>query len=143
MQVQEMMTTEIHTVGCNDDLRLVYDIMEAGHIRHVPVMEGASVVGIVSQRDVFRAQMSSTIGVGERGQRHFLHSILVNDIMSSPVTTIGPKTPVSKAAAMMINHGIGCLPVVNEGDLVGFITKTDLLQHLRNTGRDSEELHDS
>ena len=143
MQVQEIMTTGIHTVGRHDDLRLVYDLMEAGHVRHVPVLEDTGLVGIVSQRDVFSARMSSTIDVSERGQRHFLHSILVHDVMRSPVTTVGPNTPVGEAAALMIDHGIGCLPVIREGNLVGIITKTDLLQHVRHTGEDSEDVLDA
>jgi len=52
MQVQEIVTTGITTVGRNDNLRMVDDLMEAGHLRHVPVLEDADLVGIVSQRDV-------------------------------------------------------------------------------------------
>lgn len=133
MQVQEIMTTDITTVGRNDDLRMVDDLMEGGHLRHMPVLEDADLVGIVSQRDVFSARMSSTMGVGEKGQRGFLHTILVKEVMSHPVTTIGPETLVSDAASMMMDQGIGCLPVVSDSRLVGIITKTDLLRRLRET----------
>jgi acetoin utilization protein AcuB len=139
MQVQEIMTTGITTVGRNDDLRMVADLMEAGHLRHIPVLEDADLVGIVSQRDVFSARMSSTMGVGEKGQRGFLHTILVKEVMRHPVTTIGPEALVSDAAAIMIDQGIGCLPVIDDGRLVGIITKTDLLRRLRGTDEGSDD----
>ena len=131
MQVQDIMTTDITTVGRNDDLRLVDDLMEAGNIRHVPVVEDDDLVGIVSQRDVFSARMSSTMGVGEKGQRGFLHTIVAKEVMSHPVTTVGPESPVKEAASIMMDQGIGCLPVVGDGVIVGIITKTDLLRRLR------------
>ncbi len=139
MQVQDIMTADITTVGRNDDLGMVDDLMGTGHIRHVPVMEYAEIVGIVTQRDVFSARMSSTMGVGEKAQRSLLHTIAVKEVMAHPVTTVGPEAPVREAAAMMLDQGIGCLPVVNNGHLVGLITKTDLLRRLRDSAESSEE----
>ena len=141
MQVQEIMTTGITTVGRNDDLQMVTDLMAAGHLRHIPVLEDEGLVGVVSQRDVFSARMSSTMGVGEKGQRGFLHTILVKEVMRHPVTTVGPATLVSDAASIMIGQSIGCLPVVNDGDLVGILTKTDLLRCLRETDEEADNPH--
>lgn len=131
MQVSELMAIDVVTVGRNDDLRLVDDIMAERHIRHVPVVEDGALVGLVSQRDVFKAQMSSTMGYGEKGQRAFLHTVPVKEIMAHPVITIAPDTPVTEAVDLMIDKGIGCLPVVRNQQLIGIITKTNLLQRLR------------
>ena len=131
MQVSELMVADVVTIGRNDDLRLVDDIMAERHIRHIPVVEDDMVVGVVTQRDVFKARMSSTMGYGEKGQRAFLNSILVKEVMTSPVTTIAPDALVTEAADLIITQGIGCLPVVQDGRLVGIITKTNLLQRLR------------
>ena len=131
MQVSGVMATDVVTVGRNDDLRLVDDIMAERHIRHIPVVEDDAIVGLVSQRDVFRAQMSSTMGYGERGQRAYLHSILVKEIMAHPVITIAPEAPVSEAIDLIVEKGIGCLPVVRGQQLIGILTKTNLLQRLR------------
>ena len=130
MQVHHIMTTGMTTVDRDDDLRLVDDIMAAGHIRHVPVVEDNRVVGVVSLRDVFSAQMLSTKGIGDRTQRSFLHTLLVNDVMTQSVTTISPDASVSEAAMLMIDEAIGCLPVVRDGALEGIVTKTDLLRCL-------------
>lgn len=130
MQVHNIMTTGMTTVDRDDDLRLVDDIMAAGHIRHVPVVEDRRLVGLVSLRDVFSAQMSSTLDIGDRTQRSFLHTLLVNDVMTQPVITISPDASVSEAARLMMDEAIGCLPVVRDGILQGIITKTDLLRCL-------------
>ncbi len=131
MQVSELMATDVVTIGRNDDLRLVDDIMAERHIRHLPVVEDGMLVGVVTQRDVFKARMSSAMGYGEKGQRVFLHSVLVKEIMASPVTTIAPDASVAEASDLIMGRGIGCLPVVQDGGLVGIITKTNLLQRLR------------
>ena len=71
MQVQELMATNVVTIGRNDDLQMVEDIMQEHHIRHLPVVEDGTIVGLVTQRDVFKARMSSTMGYGEKGQKTY------------------------------------------------------------------------
>jgi CBS domain-containing protein len=139
MQVSEVMATDVVTVGRNDDLRLVDDIMAERHIRHIPVEEDGAIVGLVSQRDVFRAQMSSTMGYGEKGQRAYLHSILVKEIMVHPVITIAPEAPVTEAIDLIVEKGIGCLPVVQGQQVIGIVTKTNLLQRLRTLSASDRE----
>jgi CBS domain-containing protein len=131
MQVNELMTTDVVTVGRNDDLRLVDDLMAERHIRHIPVVEDGALVGLVTQRDVFKARMSSTMGYGEKSQRAFLHAVPVKEVMAHPVITIAPEMSVAEAVDLLINKGIGCLPVVQDGQLLGIVTKTNLLQRLR------------
>lgn len=131
MHVQGIMAEDVVTIDRNDDLRLVDDIMAERHIRHIPVLEDGQLVGLVTQRDLFKARMSSTMGYGEKAQRSFLHTVRVKEIMVYPVMTVSPEISVSVAAELMIREGIGCLPVVQEGRLTGIVTKTDLLQHLR------------
>jgi CBS domain-containing protein len=134
MQVKEIMSTQGTTVGRNDDLRTVEEIMASKKLRHLPVLEDGDLVGIVTQRDLFKAAMSSTMGYGEKAQQAFLHSVRVKEIMVYPVITISPDATVSEAAEVMLREGIGCLPVVNAGALVGIVTKTDLLRCLRTLG---------
>jgi CBS domain-containing protein len=131
MYVKELMSRKVVTVSRNDDLRMVDDLMAERHIRHIPVLEDHALVGMVSQRDLFKAGMSSTMGYGQKGQRAFLHTVRAKEIMTHPVITISSDTPVSEAADLMITKGIGCLPVIEANTLVGIVTKTDLLGHLR------------
>jgi len=130
MQVKEVMSTAVEVVGRNDDLSQVEDLMVAKKLRHVPVVENGELVALVSQRDLFKAMMSSTMGYGEKAQKAYLHSVRVKEIMVYPVVTVAPDTSVGEAADLMLHKGIGCLPVVEGTRLVGVVTKTDLLRYL-------------
>jgi CBS domain-containing protein len=131
MQVQEIMSTAVEVTGRNDDLSTVEGLMATKKLRHVPVLEDGEVVGLVSQRDLFRAMMSSTMGYGDKAQKAYLHTVRVKEIMTAPVVTVAPDISVGEAAELMVQKGIGCLPVVDGTALVGIVTKTDLLRYLR------------
>jgi CBS domain-containing protein len=130
MQVREIMSKDIEVVDRNDNLRTVEERMATKQLRHLPVLEQGEIVGIVTQRDLFKATMSSTMGYGEKVQQAYLQSVRVKEIMVYPVVTVSPDTSVAAAAEMMINKGIGCLPVVDDHKLIGIVTKTDLLRCL-------------
>ena len=133
MQVREIMSTDVEVIGRNDNLRIVEERMATRQLRHLPVLEQGELVGLVTQRDLFKAAMSSVMGYGEKAQKAFLQSVRVKEIMVYPVITVTPETSVAEAADMMMQRGIGCLPVVEREKLVGIITKTDLLRCLRTT----------
>jgi CBS domain-containing protein len=124
------MSTGVEVVERNDNLAQVQDLMATNILRHVPVVENGELVAIVSQRDLFKAMMSSTMGYGEKAQQAYLRSVRVKEIMSSPVVTVAPDTALGEAASLMVQMGVGCLPVVDGSTLVGIVTKTDLLRYL-------------
>ena len=130
MQVREIMSKDIEVVDRNDNLRTVEERMVTKQLRHLPVLEQGEVVGMVTQRDLFKAAMSSTMGYGEKAQQAYLQSVRVKEIMTYPVVTVSPDTSVAAAAEMMINKSLGCLPVVDDRQLIGIVTKTDLLRCL-------------
>ena len=130
MQVREIMSKDIEVVDRNDNLRTVEERMVTKQLRHLPVLEQGEVVGMVTQRDLFKAAMSSTMGYGEKAQQAYLQSVRVKEIMIYPVVTVAPDTSVTAAADLIITKGIGCLPVVDDHQLIGMVTKTDLLRCL-------------
>jgi CBS domain-containing protein len=131
MDVREIMSTNITVVDRNENLLSVENLMNTKHLRHVPVMEDGDVVGIISQRDLFKAAMSSAMGFGEKAQQGFFHSVRAKAIMVYPVVTVSPETTVEAAIDLIVQKGIGCLPVVENGQLVGLVTKTDVLRRLQ------------
>ena len=130
MQVREIMSKDIEVVDRNENLRSVEERMVTKQLRHLPVLEQGEVVGMVTQRDLFKAAMSSTMGYGEKAQQAYLQSVRVKEIMIYPVVTVAPDTSVAAAADLIITKGIGCLPVVDDHQLLGMVTKTDLLRCL-------------
>ncbi len=128
MKVRELMTTDVTTVGRNDELTIADDVMKMKRIRHLPVVEEGRLVGILTQKDLFHAALSTAMNFGEKAQKEFLKSVVVKEVMTDEVLTIDPGVGVKEAARLMIEHKIGCLPVVESGKLVGLITETDLLR---------------
>jgi CBS domain-containing protein len=130
MHVQDLMQKDVATLQVADHLDLASDIMELGRIRHMPVLEGDKVVGVVSQRDLFRAGISSVLQFRPTTEREWLAKISVREVMVKPVTTVSPGDSLRKAVDLMLRYKIGCLPVVAEAKLVGLLSESDLLAHL-------------
>ena len=127
--VRDIMQRKVVTISAGDSLSTVEDIMTLGGVRHMPVVQAGGLVGVVSQRDLLRASLSTLIDLGKDERRAFLHVVEIEKVMSAPPITIGPGASVREAAHLMASRKIGCLPVLEEGRLVGLVTETDLLQH--------------
>jgi CBS domain-containing protein len=130
LKVKEMMTKEVFTLGRNNALDLADDIMTLERIRHLPVLDEGRVVGVVSQRDLFRSALAVALGYGERAQKMLLKTLRVKEVMSEPAITVSPEATAKEATRLMLEHKIGCLPVVEGHTLVGIVTETDILRHV-------------
>jgi CBS domain-containing membrane protein len=128
--VKDLMTKEVSTLGRNDTLDLADDIMTLERIRHLPVLDEGRVVGVVSQRDLFRSALAAALGYGEKAQKRLLRTIRVKEVMSEPAITVSPEAPVKEATRLMLERKIGCLPVVEGHSLVGIVTETDVLRYV-------------
>jgi len=124
------MEREVVTLDASDTLDLADDIMRLGRIRHLPVTAGRVVVGILSQRDLLRAAISSMLQLGHQAERQFLARVPVRAVMTPSPCTVGPSTPLRIAVSLMLERKIGCLPVVEDGRLVGILSETDCLRSL-------------
>jgi CBS domain-containing membrane protein len=127
--VRDIMTAEVTTLGRNDSLLVAKDIMNLGRVRHFPVVdEDGTLVGVVSQRDLYKASLGSVMKYGEKAQRDFLAGISVKEVMSDPPITIASHASVQEAARLMLEKKIGCLPVLEGPQLVGLVTESDMLK---------------
>lgn len=95
-------------------------------IRHMPVLEDGRLVGIVSDRDL----RSATPALGDPARAEALGRILISEVMASEVTTALPDDPIEEAANAMREKEIGCLPVVEDENLVGIISSSDVMEAL-------------
>jgi len=128
-RVGEIMRREFVSLQAGDRLDFVEDVMSLGRIRHLPVLEGGRLVGIVSHRDLLASSLSRAIDFDPKDRRTFLRSVDVGEAMTREVVTVRPETPVEEAARLLLRHRLGCLPVVNdEGAPVGLVSETDLLR---------------
>jgi predicted transcriptional regulator len=127
-RVREIMETKLVTISASERLSMVEDIMTLGHVRHMPVVQGGELVGVVSERDLLRASLSVLSEHRDAERRMFLHVVEISRVMSSPPVVIGPDATIREAALLMADRKIGCLPVVEGGRLIGLVTETDVLR---------------
>jgi CBS domain-containing protein len=136
LKVRDVMSVDPTTLKRNDKLTLADDIMRLGRIRHLPVLDddGQILVGIVSQRDLFRDALAQALGYGKHAQRKILSTLSVKEVMASDVVTTGPDTALVEAARLLAERKIGCLPVVENGRLVGILTEGDFVALIARRG---------
>ncbi len=129
LKVRDVMTADPTTLKRNDKLTLADDIMRLGRVRHLPVLDddGQLLVGIVTQRDLFRDALAQALGYGRDAQRKILDTLAVKDVMATEVVTIRPDASLAYAARLLTERKIGCLPVVENGRLVGILTEGDFV----------------
>ena len=127
--VADLMTKEVVTLDANDTLHVADDVMGLARIRHMPVVdEDGSVVGMVSQRDLFRGALARALGYGEFAQQKLFGMLRVKDVMSTDILTTVPDASLSSAAKTMTEQKIGCLVVVEDERLVGILTEGDFVR---------------
>jgi CBS domain-containing protein len=129
MRVKHLMSVPPATVAPGDSLHIADGIMSMGVVRHLPVVKDGELVGLVSQSDILRspALLAPLFGLTVDSNAA-LRALRVEDAMSTPVLTIGPHASIQDAAARLLDHRVGCLPVLEDGKLVGIVTTSDLLR---------------
>jgi CBS domain-containing membrane protein len=128
MRVREIMQKEVATLGLEDSLDVAEDIMTLGRVRHLPVVTGdRRLVGLVTQRDLLKASVASVLELSRSVEHDWLKAIPVRLVMSSELLTVSPDDSLEEAVRSMISKKFGCLPVVDNGKLVGLLTETDCL----------------
>jgi CBS domain-containing protein len=127
--VRDIMSRDVTTLKRNEKLTLADDIMQLGRIRHLPVLDDDEklLVGMISQRDLFRGALAAALGFGQHAKRKAMDSLLVKDVMITDVTTTTPDTSLIEAARVLAEKKIGCLPVLEGGRLVGILTEGDFV----------------
>jgi CBS domain-containing protein len=127
--VREVMKKKVVKISADDTLWIVKEIMDLASVRHIPVVDGGALVGVVSQRDLLRASLSNVMGISAEEQKIFLEGVRISEVMSAPARTIAPGEAIQSAARAMAEHKIGCLPVVEGREIVGILTETDVLHY--------------
>jgi acetoin utilization protein AcuB len=122
MVVSELMTCEPAFADVAQPARKAAETMHDLDVRHLPVVDGQELVGILSDRDVHRF----TFGGGD------LEQSTVADIMSADVLSLSPEDSASDVVDLMVEHKVGAVPVVDaSGALVGIVSYVDVLGALR------------
>lgn len=125
MRLQDVMSKNIEKISGGEPAADAWERMQQKAIRHLVVMEGNDLAGVISERDLG----------GKRGET-LRRGKLVRELMSASAIQAKPETTVRQAANLLRGYAIGCLPVVDKGKLVGIVTISDMLDLL---GRGQEK----
>jgi len=127
-RVRDCMTCDPASVGPNDSLQRVVELLRRRDIRSVPVLEDGRLIGIVSDRDVRQVAPAYPLFREEEEIRRYTENLTVTAAMTADPMTIAPDAPLVDAAKVLETYRISALPVVDGTELVGMLTVTDLLR---------------
>jgi acetoin utilization protein AcuB len=129
MPVKDWMSQTLVTIDAETSIMKASRVMKQHEIQHLPVLSQGRLAGIVSDRDLKEATPSKATALDIHELYYLLDKITVKSLMPKELFTITPGDTVEKAAAVMLQHHISALPVVDaQGTLAGIITKGDIFR---------------
>jgi len=128
-KIKELMTSPVYSLRETDTLQNARVLMEKKRIRHVPITTANNVFrGLITNRDVLANTISHLANIDPATQDEIDAGIPLQEIMRTDVHTLTQDQTVREAAHILYNHKYGCLPVLDDGKLVGIVTEADFLR---------------
>lgn len=129
--IRKLMSTRVISIHHGEPVSQARKIMVESGVHHLPVVSGDALKGIISWSDLLRISFGDAFGADERAVDATLdHTFSLEQVMSADVVTVTPQTTVHEAAEILCKGDFHCLPVVDDGKLVGMVTSSDLLKYL-------------
>jgi len=125
---RDLMTRQLFTIGRDDSLENLEEAMEKFRFRHLPVISGNRLVGLITRSDLWHLS-SSVLSMSAPEENAILHRLTADRVMQRDCVTVPPDEPLTNVALLMWNTRVGCVPVVeSDGTLVGIITEGDFVR---------------
>jgi CBS domain-containing protein len=128
--ISHIMTKNVLTVKVTDDLHEVIDLIKKNHIRHLPVLEGKEIVGMISRTDINRLTFSSLFENQEGADEAVLEMLTIQQVMTQKPRTVEASLSIREVAEILTKEEYHALPVVENGSLVGIVTTTDIIKYM-------------
>ena len=119
--IESFMTAVPHCIGRDQPLSVAHERMRSFDVRHLPVLQGGKLVGLLSQRDALFIETLKDVDPAK---------VPVEDAMTSDVYVVAPETPLAEVAHAMVQHKYGCVVVTHGGQVKGIFTTVDALRAL-------------
>jgi acetoin utilization protein AcuB len=129
-RVRDYMTPEPQSLGVGQTLLDAVLMIRLAYLRHIPILEDGRLVGVLSDRDVHRLAPSLLIPHSSEEYNRVFADTPLEKVMTRNPITISPDAPLVEAVNLLFKERLGCLPVLDEGKLVGIITVSDMLRAL-------------
>ena len=129
MIVKDLMSSPVFSLKETDSLHSARSLMNLQRIRHIPIVTVDNVfTGLITHRDILSATISQLADLDPETQKEIDSGIPIREIMRSDIATIASDAPLKGAAQILLNHKYGCLPVVEDSQLIGILTEADFLR---------------
>lgn len=129
--VSEIMTKKVITLTTQDDLTTAEELFKKNRIRHMPVTSGNKVVGMLSYTDLLRISFADAVDEHEQNVDTMVYNMFtIEQVMAKDVISVSSNTTIQQVASFLSKKEFHALPVVDEGELVGIVTTTDLINYL-------------
>ena len=125
--IRDLMTSHVTTLSPEDDLMKADAIMKRGRVRHLPVTVEGRMVGLITARDLLRAQIVA-LGKQSGDSSTTLVAVPASEYMTHNVLSTAPDADPAEVARLMLTHKLGCLPVVEDEKLVGIVSEADFVK---------------
>ncbi len=127
--VADVMTRDVATITEDENLANLLGTMSTMRFRHIPVVDEARLVGLLTERDVLAMSASNLLPKATEQDRFLKERFRVRDVMVTDLITARAETPLADAARLMLDKRLGCLPVVDGANvLVGILTQSDFVR---------------
>jgi acetoin utilization protein AcuB len=140
IQVADWMTETVLAVDTYDSIAIARQLMAKHRVNQLPVLENDQLVGLVTDRDIRDAYPTSMMINQTQAIDSFAEKVTVEEVMTHDVLIVRPQTPLATAVGLLRKHRIGSLPVVQDKNLVGIITRSDILDFVLDRGSKRKRL---
>ena len=124
------MTKEVYTVQENEKLSKVVEMFRKHKIRHIPVLSGKKISGIISRTDINRLTFGALFENQEGADEAVLEILSINQVMTAKPKVVSEDDSIKDIAEIFANEEFHALPVVSGDELKGIVTTTDVIQYL-------------
>ncbi len=129
--ISAIMTSNVITLCTTDSLDTAEHLFKKHHIRHIPVVSGTDIVGILSYTDLLRISFADAVDEDEETVETTVYNMFtLEQVMTKNLVSVTSKTTVKEVASMLSTMEFHAIPVVDDGNLVGIVTTTDLINFL-------------
>ncbi|MDO6597076.1 CBS domain-containing protein [Oceanihabitans sp. 2_MG-2023] len=129
--VSTIMTRDVITLNHSDDLDVAEKLFKKNNIRHIPVVSGDKIIGMLSYTDLLRISFADAIDENESDVDTVVYNMFsIEQVMAKNLTSITSNTTIKEVAEILAEKEFHALPIVDNDKLIGIVTTTDLINYL-------------
>ena len=129
--VSTIMSKDIIALNRTDDLERAELLFKRHNIRHIPVVSGEVIIGMLSYTDLLRISFADAVDESEKDVDTLVYNMFtIDQVMAKNITSVDSETSIKEVAEILASKEFHALPVVDDGRLVGIVTTTDLINYL-------------